>query len=131
MISIQGTLLPNLINLNNSLSQLSIQIIILLYLLSLLFYFIAIILSLKSLSYNKFSSYPDLKGLCKVIDNDEIIDNVIITIIKNYDEVINENKTIMDQKIDYSRKGMKILLIGILFLILFIIFIIRGYLYVL
>lgn len=115
MFSVQTTFLASLINPPFK------SILILFFLIPLFFYLLAIFYLIQSVNFKTFEVLPEQNALVEYYEEEKSYSEIVSILLGNYQETINSNTKVIDDKADKSEKGLKFLLHGVIFTIIFII----------
>jgi len=118
MLTIQATMGVNVID---SLKDVDyIGYVVILFIISLIFYGLSILLFILAYKLKEFKSAPVADQLYKYGDEGSPQVNIVIEVTGNLRNSINHNEKILDNKAKYMKAGFITLLLGILFTIMFI-----------
>lgn len=123
MLTIQCTLLPNIVDLYEVISIQHLIFLILFFSGSIISYCVSILFFVNALTYGEFKSAPSISTLIKFgkDDNKNIEDNIIPNTIISLNDAIAHNNNLLIKKTNKGKFGFISLIIGIFCTLIFII----------
>lgn len=124
MLTIQCTILVNLIGLDAIFSNLEMNILLILFIMSFVLNLLSLLFFISTLTYlDKLQSSPKIDNLVNFGLNKRFFEYITHNIIVSLDECVKDNKILLKEKSSKEKIGLKLMRVGLIITTIFIMYI--------
>lgn len=125
MLSIQCTILPNLVEFKRIFSSFELSILFSLFVISLIFYFSSLLVFMSTLNnINQIRTVPRIDWLIKFGKNNNSFNYIVKNMLISLNVCVDENDEILEWKNSKGHIALSLMKYGIIFTTIFIIYVI-------
>ena len=124
MLTIQCTILPRLIEFREIISPFEINVLLGIFLFSLIFYLGSLLVFMSTLNnINQIRTVPNTDTLLNFDLNNNSHDDVVSSTLVSLDSCVQDNDEILNEKISKGHLGFRLMKYGVSFTVIFIIYV--------